>query len=242
MNTPTEDDFRALARSAPWLFSTLHFSFRRRDSRDDLEAWLSRPGRLRVRLADGSEHVQLGTPWNNGSVMRNGTWVEDVRPHPRQCEPHWRGDGLVDRRPMDPRIDVDDPIWGSYDWVAMLDPEELSHHTTISDLQISARHGRETWWAQVAAAEGYSPRCGCCPLLWGDISERDEAAAGGPTWRSRGPEVDYPTGWLIGLDRETGVVVDCSPLDGSRHDAGFTVTIHGVDRPLGEYLFTDSTP
>lgn len=163
VSAPTEDEFRALARSAPWLFTTLHFTHRRGDGRGATEAWLSRPGRLWVRLADGREHVQLSTPWNNGRIIRDGREFEDVRPWAQQFNPTWLPDGLVAERPVDPRLDADDPLWGSYDWVAMLDPEELSHHTLITDLAIASREGRETWWAEVAADDGYQPRCGCCP-------------------------------------------------------------------------------
>jgi hypothetical protein len=237
VNSPTEDEFRALARSAPWLFTTLHFTHRRRDGRGATQAWLSRPGRLRVRLADGREHVQLSTPWNNGRIIRDGREFEDIRPWAQQFNPTWRPDGLVAERPADPRLDADDPIWGSYDWVAMLDPEELSHHTHVTDLATTSREGRETWWAEVAADDGYQPRCGCCPLLWGAISERDEGAAGGPTWIHHHPDVDYPTAWLIGLDRQTGIVVDCTPIGGDRPDSGFIVTIHEVDDPMPDALF-----
>jgi len=235
----TEDAFRALARSAAWLFTTLHFTFHRRDATvsGPVEAWLSRPGRLRVRLDDGTEHVQLGTPWNNGSFVRLGVEVADVRPWPQQVQPLWRSDGLVDRRPEDERMDFDDPIWGSYDWVAMLDPVELSWHTTVTNLTVTQRDGRTTWWAELAALEEYEPRCGCCPLLWGEVSERAEGSIGGPTWIRQHPNVVYPETWLVGLDRATGIVVDLTPIGGSRPDAGFTVDLHAVDAELPDSLF-----
>ena len=146
----------------------------------------------------------------------------------------WRSDGLVAERPEGFEVDYDDPIWGSYLWVAMLDPVELSHHTQIRDLEVTSRAGRETWWAEMTALEGYSPRCGCCPLLWGEVSERTEGRAGGPTWIAQHVDVSYPLSWLIGLDRQTGIVVDGTPIGGSRTDIGFTVTIHAVDQGLGE--------
>ena len=42
---PGPDDFRALARSSPWRFGTLHFTHRA-DGEDPVEAWLTRPGHL----------------------------------------------------------------------------------------------------------------------------------------------------------------------------------------------------
>jgi hypothetical protein len=239
MTAPTEDSYRALARSAPWLFRSLHFTQERPDDRGRVEAWLSRPGRLLVALANGERWVQRGTPWNNGQVLRGGRMVEDVRPHALQFSPERRPDGLVRERPADPRIDFDDPLWSSYDWVAMLDPVELSHHTSVSGLEATERHGRETWWAEVAALDGYEPRCGCCPLLWGRISERDEGAIGGPTYAARHPDVAYPEAWLVALDRATGVVVDLSPIGGDRKDVGFGVRILEVDPDLPDSLFEE---
>lgn len=230
MSAVTEDAFRALARSSPWLFTRLHFTHRRRDGKGSVEAWLTRPGGLAVRTTDGQMHDLSITPGMVGWTEREGHWREDIRPVPSQFTPARRAHGLVSERPDDPAIHWDDPMWQSYDWVAMLDPVELSHHTAVRDLAVTSRHGRETWWAEVDALDGYSPRCGCCPLLWGAISERDEGAAGGPTWIARQADVTYPTAWLVGLDRQTGIVVDCTPIGGSRPDDGFTVTIHSVDR------------
>jgi hypothetical protein len=40
----TEDSFRALARSSPWRWTTLHFAHRA--GFGEVEAWVKRPGRL----------------------------------------------------------------------------------------------------------------------------------------------------------------------------------------------------
>jgi hypothetical protein len=205
VQAPTEDAFRALARSSPWLFTTLHFTVRR-PRRPPVEAWLSRPGRLAVEV-DGSRHVVTGVPYAKAVLTRGGTdatpWV--VSP-PRDHSPSRRPDGLVDRRPGRLDVDYDDPLWGSYDWVAMLDPVELSAGTRLRQLAATTRSGRETWWASAVGVDGYDPRCSCCPLLWGAESERLYAGDDAPVR----PAGDYPD-WLVGLDRATGVVVSCEP-------------------------------
>lgn len=233
----TEDSFRALARSAPWRFSTLRFT-RSTARGESVEAWLARPGRLRVRTDDGRVHGVTGVPYTRDVLRLDGgprrAWVPVL---PADVPVDLDDDGFVARRPGGTDVAYDDPMWQSYDWVAMLDPVELSAGTTVHELASTTRHGRPTWWARLSATEGYEPRCGCCPLLWGAVSERHEAGAGGPTWAARHPEVEYPASWLVGLDVGTGVVVSCEPLGGDRDDLGFTVTLHGVDEPMDDALF-----
>lgn len=67
----------------------------------------------------------------------------------------------------------------------------------------------------MVAVDGYDPRCGCCPLLWGEISERDEAEAGG---RPPVPGTAYPEAYDVALDVATGVVVECRPIGGRDED------------------------
>lgn len=208
----TETAFRRLAQSSPYRFRTLHFTWHPGEPAFEVaEAWLTRPSHLRVRLASGAVHDQVP------SVM-------DLPAEPVRDE-----HGLVVTRPDDPWNGYDDPMWQTYVWVAMLDPRELSEGTTVAELAETERAGRRTWWARMAAIEdAYEPRCGCCPLLWGEVSERAEHEAGGPTFAREHPDVVYPDTWLIGLDVETGVVVSAEPMGGSRRDAGFSVTIHEV--------------
>lgn len=147
---PTEDIFRALARSSPWRFTTLHFTHRW-DGRDPVEAWLTRPGHLRVRLVDGSERVAEGVPYTTGTLrLQDGAsarprrWLAREGPlrrrrpraaevvrSPQSVQPRLRPDGLVAQRPSEP--DYDDPMWTSYAWVAMLDPVELSAGVEVAD-------------------------------------------------------------------------------------------------------------
>ena len=132
VRAPSADDFRALARSSPWLFTTLHFSHQPADPRriGQTEAGLPRsaPRRPRRRSTDG-------------------------------------------------------------------------------------------------------PRGG--PTLWEEVSDRLQFGDGGVSARG-----SYPDGWLIGLDRQTGVVVSSEPLCGDATVPGFTNEIHAVDIPMGPALFT----
>ncbi len=123
-------------------------------------------------------------------------------------------------------------MYDDYQWVAMLDPVELSHHVTVADVEAGERLGRPVWRARVWAAPGYEPRCGCCALLWSEISEVDEQVIGGPTVRAEKPDVVYPDGWHVALDVGTGVVVELRPA-GPAHadhaDRWFEVDVLAVD-------------
>jgi hypothetical protein len=227
----TEDAFRALARSSPWRWSTLHFT--RRGGGDEVEAWVRRPGWMRVRVAGRPDEVvedELGA----GTVfVALGEGAQDFTPPevlaPQEVSPALRPDGLVAVRPDEVLIQYDDPMYRDYTWVAMLDPVELSHHTRIAELSSGRRGTREVWRSRVWADEGYEPRCGCCALLWSAISERDEAAIGGPTWAADHPDVTYPDGFRVALDVQTGVLVELVPVGGDRPDDTIEVDIHAVD-------------
>lgn len=225
----SEATFRGLARSAPWRFSTLHFTHARRRGPTTTQAWLRRPGHLTVRDDRGLVHVVEGVPYSLAPYRAFGG-QQPWTPAPPQAMPvQLDGDGFVIERPP---ADYDDPMWGSFDWVAMLDPVELSSGTVVEDLAETLRHGRRTWWARMAASADYEPRCGCCPLLWGRVSEDLEGRAGGPTVLAQEPDVVYPESWLVGLDVQTGVVVSREPVGGSRDDLGVSVMIHAVDVDL----------
>ena len=117
-------------------------------------------------------------------------------------------------------------MWDTYRWVAMLDPVELSAGTIVTDLREGEHRGRSAWRAVVAAVDGYEPRCGCCPLLWGEISERDESEAGGHVWRDDHPDVVYPIGYEVALDVQTGIVVELTPIGGDRPTYTLDLEIH----------------
>lgn len=195
MATPSEDEFRALARSSPWLFRTVHFT-RHHAHLATVEAWLSRPGRMLVVDAESGWHVSTGVPYTKAHLTLGGPVCDAVVSPPQEHAPAWRSDGLV-----------------------------------------AARRGRTTWWAELVAVAGYQPRCSCCPLLWGAESERLDAAAGGQAVPSV-PEHPFPESWLIGLDRQTGIVVSLEAIGGEHRDRGFTVDLHEVDAPMDDSLFT----
>jgi hypothetical protein len=233
VTTPTADRYRALARSSPWRFTTLHLT--RRDARGDVvEAWLRRPGRLRVRTGDGRIHRVEGVPHVRELIPLDGSprrsWVPvDPRDVPVELD----ADGFVRERPDRLDIGYDDPMWRDYTWVAMLDPVELSTGTVVHETAVTTRHGRTTWWARLTATEHYAPRCSCCPLLGGEAPVRPGAQAAGASDRATG-DAAHPGAWLVGLDLATGVVVSSRPLGGDRDDLGFEVTVHEVDDPMAE--------
>ena len=247
MVDPTPDAFRALARSSPWRWTTLHFTHR--DARGPVEAWLRRPGDLLVRTADGERHrvherrgsasyVLDGMPARyTDAELRPARSPQPVPLTPQDVAPRLRPDGLVAERPTDPRIEYDDPMWQTYRWVAMLDPVELSHHVTVGSLREEALDGRRVWRAEVRAEEGYDPRCGgsCCELLWSDVSRRGGSLDPGDV-PPVPPGTVYPDAYDVALDLQTGVVVRLAPIGGNRGDLAFATTLHEVDADLDRVL------
>ena len=176
----TADAFHALARSSPWRWRSLHFLAT--GEHWDVEAWVFRPGWQLVR-DHGRDHV-----------------TDERRLAVVAASPTYRPDGLVATRPPAATHNAfDDPMWpgAGYDWVAMLDPQELSHDVAVTDLRRDELGGREAWRATVRAAEGYEARCpDCCDLLLGGYAQ--------------GLAYD------VALDVQTGVVVRLQALEGDR--------------------------
>lgn len=219
-DAPGPDDFRALALSSPWRFGTLHFTHRA-EGEDPVEAWLRRPGHLEV-LTRGERHEETGVPYTRSALylpepplapgagaepgLAPRTEVGETVPFPRvtpqSVEPVRRPDGLVAVRPDAIEIEYDDPMWQNYRWVAMLDPVELSHGVEVSEVQVRERFGRATWTASVralresseGAGDGYDPRCSCCPLLFGEVSQELEFGGQRPRARWRRPVTPRHTG------------------------------------------------
>lgn len=248
---PTADDFRALARSSPWRFTTVHFTHRRqRDAGstpdgEPVEAWLDRRlGRVVVRSSEGVE-VAEGPPYGEAVSLVTcndddaACAVPSPSPSPPEPEPEpevvLRPDGLVARRPEDWHYDHGDPMWQDYRWTAMLDPAELSQGVDVSEVVATTLRGRLTWSAAcrplLGAGEdwenGYTPRCGCCPLLDGPASRILEYGREDPTLTSG----DLATVYRVHLDVQTGIVVDITPLDGL-DGTGLSNEIHAVDALL----------
>lgn len=218
--TPTADAFHALARSSPWRWTTLHFRHRSAFN-GPCEAWVHRPGELLVRLPDGTEHRESGLPYSSSvSVVFSSSAGSPAPPVPERRLPHeatpaYRPDGLVAARPDEFGVDYDDPMYGNYSWVAMLDPVELSHHVAVTNLRAEEVGGRPAWRADLRAEPGYAPRCGgnCCELLYseaGRVCEVDD-----PADAYIGPGADYPDHYDVALDLQTGVVVRCLPIGGA---------------------------
>ena len=234
---PTVDSFHALARSSPWRWRTLHFTHRARDGA--VEAWVRRPGRLKVREANGREVFESGVPYTSTWMSTGADFAAPLPRHPQDVEPLWRPDGLVAERPTSPEVEYDDPMYGNYSWVAMLDPVELSHHVGVFDPRVDEVAGRVVWRAFLQAEEGYDARCGgnCCELLWSDVSRRcefqDPAEAPAPK-----PGRVYPDAYDVSLDVQTGVVVRCHPVGGDSDAPWLEVDIQEVDADL-DRLFPD---
>jgi hypothetical protein len=215
---PTVDSFRALARSSPWRWTTLHFTHR--DSTfGEVEAWVRRPLELLVRQAGSPDQYVSGLPYTYSSLrVTGGGSAPEPPPHrvPHEVTPTLRPDGLVAERPDSPEIDYDDPMWGNYSWVAMLDPVELSHHVRVEDLREQRVVGRPVWRALLVAEPGYLPRCGgnCCELLYSEAGLMsdfgDDPSRVPEAWRGR----RYPDAYDVALDVGTGVVVRCHPVGG----------------------------
>ena len=247
---PTTDQFLALARSSPWRWRTLHFRHRAGPPfNGEVEAWVRRPGELMVRAEDGTIRRESGLPYSYTTLAARSAGdltTYEPPPHvtPERYAPPLRSDGLVERRPGrwggeagEVEIDYDDPMYGNYTWVAMLDPVELSHHVDVRNLRREELAGRVVWRADLRALAGYDPRCGsnCCELLWseaswyadfGGLDDPDPDAPPIP------PDVVFPDHHDVALDVETGVVVHCAPVGGDGRHSGFDVRILAVDADL----------
>lgn len=241
---PTPDDFRALARSSPWLFRRAHLTWRPTGEHwPPVEGWLERPGVLRYRWGDEAVQEVRDEPraaaaystrptrdrwWHwwgrrTGPRRRPGTvtltWVGEV-------EPVRRPDGLVARRPEGPFLHADDPMAQTYRWVSMLDPYELAAGVDLTDVREMEHRGRVSWAARAVAGGDYDPRCACCPLLWCEVADRYEAEGGGP---ALSPDTVYPAAYDVVLDRATGIVVSLRPVGTSdRDDLAFETEIHST--------------
>lgn len=234
--TPTVDAFRALARSSPWRWRTLHFRVRASWLHGEVTAYVERPGHLVVRDAGGRIHVEDGLPYTRTRITATRGGQPEPAPEPRlphEVAPTLRPDGLVGERPPRWEVDYDDPMWTNYTWVAMLDPVELSHDVAVDHLRADEVLGREVWRADLAPQAGYEPRCGggCCELL--------PSEAG---WLSEGPENarPVPEGMRfadhhdVALDVQTGVVVRSRPVGGT-DDSWLELDILGVDGTAPEW-------
>ena len=110
-------------------------------------------------------------------VSDDPDFVPPPPPEPRwamDVAPAYRADGLVAERPHDWFVQFDDPLYGGYAWVAMLDPEELSHHVAVSDLgRTNAGRPRDLVRHRAARSRATKRGCAdCCDLLLGGVERR----------------------------------------------------------------------
>lgn len=197
-----------------------------------------------------SSSAQLSMAWSeDGDATEATTWVPTGVTRSSEVAPELDEWGLVRRRPDPLTVEYDEPYYRDYLWVAMLDPVELADGmdreraeregvwpppavpgTVLGDLIETERHGRRTWWAEASATKAYEPRCACCAMLFGQVSEALEG-------RPLDPGVDLPTRYLVGLDVGTGVCVSLDRLDGAAPGSVLSMRIEAVDEPMADALF-----
>ena len=240
--TPSVEQFRRLAQSSPWRWRTVELAFVRAGHTSPVHAWIRRPGYLRVENAAG-EVVELSSaaiPFDGrAAVFSNGAdadrpsalWASDTTPV-------FDADGLVSALPSETDswfVDWDDPFYENYQWIAMLNPIELTRSphdhssaatgTAISEVELVEHGGRQAWEATVCTTPEYDARCECCALLSGYY--------------------DFDTGhWVPGppvsvrLDVQTGICVYVGPTtEGPTDDCDIDVTILAVDEAMDDSMF-----
>lgn len=232
MRVVDTEQFRRLARSSPWLWTTIEFRWRE-DGGEPRHAWIRRPGSLRVEDADGAvvQAFADSRPFPGAQVDDGSGWRPMPGRWPSDLEPVRGADGLVDEVPDDIDVDYDSPFFENYRWVAMLWPLEFADRVHDRDtpapvpVELTAvtvvdHHGRVTWQATAHPTAGYDPRCDCCPLLSGAYDhERDEWIPGDAST----VRIDAATGVCVRIEAPFGVELD--------------VEILAVDRPLDDALF-----
>jgi hypothetical protein len=215
--TPSADAFAAVARSSPWLWSTLRFTVRWPGDRwktGAVRAWLRRPDVLRVEALDGALLQIVREP-----------------PGVRRAVPVLRPDGLVASRPAPWASGTDAPMHQDYHWVAMLDPAELADVGVESVTEVE-HGGRAAWEAVVSPSPSYEPRCGCCPLLrTGRIDLLEYADSPERLLQA------YPEAFRVRLDVQTGVCVLTEEIGGLTPGKGHDLRIEAVDEPMDDGLF-----
>jgi hypothetical protein len=250
VTAPSAEDFRALARSSPWRWSTLRFTARWSGPWvlfDPVRAWLRRPDRLRVETSGGAlvQVVRSGSGPQQALLTASGG-VPGHLPSGPGDQPRFRPDGLVADRPPIWESSADDPMFQSYSWVAMLDPLELADGhperegpgVVVGEVSETEHGGRPAWQAVLSTTPGYEPRCACCPLLpSADAAALDAIEAGGS--RPRPDGYGYGTVFLVRLDVGTGVCVLTEQLDGTDLGRGHDLRIEAVDEPMADDLFAE---
>lgn len=211
LTQPTSTQFRRLAQSSPWRWSSVEFRWTTSEAAPWRRAVVRRPGSVRVEDADGkllTTH-EASRPFDGQMRRRgDGPWLPVEGTWPTASVPTVDDDGLVVARPTDPSIDYGHgTFFENYHWVAMLDPAELagSVHSNViddvsapsvvlTDISVVDHNGRESWQATAQSTTAYDPRCSCCPLLDGHFDDSADE------WVFAPPA-------LVRLDSNTGICV-----------------------------------
>ena len=254
--TPDAEDFRALARSSPWLWRSVRFALHWDGSphREGLRAWVRRPDALRVETLAG-DLVQAGmesppqarAPLVSTVAVRAGADVPLLPEPPATPEPVLRGDGLRRaRRAWQDLCDHDAPMFQNYYWVALLDPAELADGrgeddapapgTAVEDVRAVDHHGRPAWQAVVRPTAAYDPRCSCCEMLPNPVLHARERGSGGIA--PEHPEgYAYAEAFRVRLDTGTGICVRLEQLGGTEAGRRHELAVEAVDEAMPEQLF-----
>lgn len=219
--------FRNLCRSSPWKWQSLRFEYREQPTGSatgdavTVQAWLRRPGALRLESADGA--VLHSTTGINDS--RDGFYVSSTRKSwllpPQLVTPVYDDAGLVRRRP---EAAYGEPCFGNGRFAAALDPVELAgnspvpaefpHLNSVELMSISEveHEDRPALEAIIVPNAAYSPADPAAPLCREGRN-------------------------LVRIDLGTGVCVASSWLDGSSESPAHWIRIHAVDEYMLDDLF-----
>lgn len=243
MNTveyPSVEQFRRLAQSSPWRWTTVEFDCVSEYRTPSVHALIRRPGAMRIENAVGEvvETHRAGVPFGGLMVQySDGTSKPADGRWPTELTPTFDEDGLVSEIPMGDNasfIDFDDPMYLNYQWVAMLDPIELARsphdHTAtdpvveLSELSAVVHHGRPAWQATARPTVNYDARCECCSLLSGAYDFETQLWVPGPPL-------------VVRLDTQTGICVSLRSTETGVHDDYLDVAVNAVDAEMDDSLF-----
>lgn len=162
----THGRWRALARSSPWRWRSVHLTWHHALDDEDAVAWLR--DRMAADLEDPFWQTYLWIALLDPVELADGDWSRDPA-----TGHEVRGD---------PPVLLPDP----YERLGWPTARPVPG-TVLADLRETERRGRRTWWAQVTPTWAYDPRCSCCPLLRGEVTEWLESSGGGPVRPLHGP-------------------------------------------------------
>ncbi len=258
---PTVERFHRLARSSPWRWDTLRFTWASftgpdghepRDTVVAVRAHLRRPHDLRVETLDG-ELLDVVGPEDRSPpalLVRRTTWLERGRarlrrdPRPQvddgdawdtDQDPGFDDDGLVTSRPWG-RHEADDPMWDNYTFVAALDPLELSDaEGTALGTRVAelspVDHHGRLAWE--AIVHPTDTYHPRCPCCSLLLAPTSFSDVG----EEPDPALVWPDAHRVRLDTATGVCVLVEQVGGSRAGTGHELVIEAVDDPMPDHLF-----